>query len=235
MQPTSLNQETNSAAMLLQALRSLVKEEDAQRVDLASQLHKDMAGGLVVCSSLGEMMRHELANGGDAASVGRLLGSLDATLRKTLQLVRDMTEKQFPPVLKAFGLNAALQQLVRSIGENFAGSLVLHISGDEPDFDLASRLNLFRIMQSLLKHCVRFANTSWVEVTCRASAEKLEITIDHDGGDSIWKEAGAGSELALIEARCALLGSRMQVMGAGPGGTSRVCLMALPAPPQNAA
>lgn len=129
----------------------------------------------------------------------------------------------------------ALQQLVRNIGENFPGSLVLHISGDEPQFDLASRLNLFRIMQALLKHCVRFADTSWVEVTCRASAEKLEITIDHDGGDSIWKEAGAGSELALIEARCALLGSRMQVMGAGPGGSSRVCLMALATPPQSPA
>ena len=234
MQPTSLDQQTNSAAMLLHALCSLVKEEDEQRVDLAHLLHKDMAGGLVACTSLGEMIRHELAQGGDAASIGRLLSSLDATLRTTLQLVRDMTEKQFPPVLKAFGLNVALQQLVRSIGENFAGSVVLHISGDEPDFDIATRLNLFRIMQSLLKHCVLFANTSWVEVTCRATAEKLEITIDHDGGDSIWKEAGAGSELALIEARCALLGSRMQVMGAGPGGSSRVCLMALPSAPQTA-
>lgn len=180
-------------------------------------------------------MRHELANGGDKANVSRLLGSLDATLRQTLQLVRDMTEKQFPPVLKAFGLNVALQQLVRNIGENFAGSLVLHISGDEPQFDLTSRLNLFRIMQALLKHCVRFADTSWVEVTCRASAEKLEITIDHDGGDSIWKETGAGSEMAIIEARCALLGSRMEIMGAGPGGSSRVCLMALPTAQQSPA
>ena len=90
-------------------------------------------------------------------------------------------------------------------------------------------------MQSLLKHCVRFAHTTWVEVTCRASAEKLEITIDHDGGDSIWNETGAGSEMALIEARCALLGSRMQVMGAGPGGSSRVCLTVIPSPPQSQA
>jgi signal transduction histidine kinase len=235
MHPTALEIEKNSASLMLQALSCLLKEEDAQRVDLAHLLHKDMAGGLVACVSLGEMMRHELANGGDTSSVGKLLGSLDSTLRQTLQLVRDMTEKQFPPVLKAFGLHVALQQLVRNVSENFAGSLVLHINGDEPSFDLTSRLNLFRIMQALLKHCVRFANTSWVEVTCRASAEKLEITIDHDGGDSIWKETGAGSELAVIEARCALLGSRMQVMGAGPGGSSRLCLMALPLPAQAAA
>jgi len=235
MQATTLDQQTNTVAMLLQALRSLVKEEDAQRVELAHLLHKDMAGGLVACTSLGEMMRHEIAHGADAESLGRLLNTLDATLRATLQLVRDMTEKQFPPVLKAFGLNVALQQLVRNIGENFAGSVVLHINGDEPEFDIATRLNLFRIMQALLKHCVLYANTTWVEVTCRASAEKLEITLEHDGCDSIWKDAVTGSELALVEARCALLGSRMQVMGAGPGGNSRVCIMALTTPAQPAA
>ncbi len=235
MHPTALEMEKNSPSVLLQALSCLLKDEDAQRVDLAHVLHKDMAGGLVACASLGEMMRHELAHGGDAVVVGKLLGSLDATLRQTLQLVRDMTEKQFPPVLKAFGLHVALQQLVRNVGENFAGSLVLHINGDEPSFDLASRLNLFRVMQALLKHCVRFADTSWVEVTCRASAEKLEITIDHDGGDSIWKETAAGSEIAIIEARCALLGSRMQIMGAGPAGSSRVCLVALASIPPSLA
>lgn len=230
MQPKAIDLEKHSNAMLLLALSSLLKDDDVHRADLAQLLHKEVAGSLVACASLGEMMRHELAHGGDIASVGKLLVSLDSTLRQTLQLVRDLTEGQFPPVLKAFGLNVALQQLVRTIGENFAGSLVLHINGDEPQFELTSRLNLYRIMQALLKHCVRYANTSWVEVTCRASPEKLEITIDHDGGDSIWKETGAGSEMAIIEARCLLLGSRMQVMRAGPGGSSRVSLVAFPSP-----
>ena len=229
MPPIAYDLEKNATA-LLQALSSQVKDCDAHSVDLAHRLHKEMAGSLVACASLGEMMRHELAHGGDGVSLGKLLHSIDSTLRQALQLVRDLTEEQFPPVLKAFGLNVALQQLVRNIGENFAGSLVLHINGDEPQFDLVSRLNLFRIMQALLKHCVRYANTSWVEVTCRASAEKIDITIDHDGTDSIWAETGSGSELAVIHARCLLLGSRLQVMRAGPGGSSRVSLQALPAP-----
>lgn len=45
MHPTVHEVERDSAAMLLQALSSLLKEEDAQRVDLAHLLHKDMAGG----------------------------------------------------------------------------------------------------------------------------------------------------------------------------------------------
>lgn len=227
MPSAAIDLKKTSASVLLQALSSLLKQDDAHRVELSHQLHKDVAGSLVACSSLGEMMRHELAHEADAASLGKLLGSLDATLRQTLQLVRDMTEAQFPPVLKAFGLNVALQQLVRTIGEGFAGSLVLHISGDEPQFDLSSRLNLFRLMQAVLKHCVRYANTSWVEVSCRASREKLEITVDHDGDDNIWRDMEADSELAVIEARSALLGSRLQVVRAGPAGSLRVSLMAV--------
>lgn len=216
------------APALVQALSSFLREDDATRVELSHVLHKEVAGSLVACASLGEMMRHELAHEADSTTLGKLLASLDSTLRQTLQLVRDMTEAQFPPVLKAFGLHVALQQLVRSISEGFAGSVVLNLNGEEPVFDLPSRLNLFRLIQALLKHCIRYANTTWVEVNCRAAKDKLEITVDHDGGDSIWREVEAAADLAVIQARCVLLGSRMQIMPAGPGGSSRVSLIAVP-------
>ncbi|MBE2286312.1 MAG: hypothetical protein IAE77_22845 [Prosthecobacter sp.] len=217
------------APALVQALSAFLREDDATRVELSHVLHKEVAGSLVACASLGEMMRHELAHEADSTSLGKLLASLDSTVRQTLQLVRDMTEAQFPPVLKAFGLHVALQQLVRSIGDGFAGSVVLNLNGEEPSFDLASRLNLFRLIQALLKHCIRYANTTWVEVNCRAAKDKLEITVDHDGGDSIWREVEAAADLAVIQARCVLLGSRMQIMPAGPGGSSRVSLLVVPA------
>jgi len=207
---------------LLQILSSLLKEEDQRCLDTSQMLHKEVFGSLVACTSLGEMIRHELSHGADAASVGKLVTSLDASLRQAMQLVREMTERQFPPVLKVFGLNAALQQLVRSISEEFAGSLVLNINGDEPQFDLARRLNLFQLLQALLRHCVRHARTSWVEVTCRASSEKLEVAIDHDGEDDVW--TAEGDDIPLIEARCLLLGSRLEIMRTATGG-SRVSLL----------
>lgn len=232
--PSSLPDQEKNAATLLQTLSCLLKEDDTHRVSLAQLLHKEVAGGLVAGVSLGEMVRHELAQGGDPAKIGGLLATLDSNLRQTLQIVRDMTEDLFPPVLKAFGLNVALQQLVRGLAETFAGSLVLHINGDEPALDLTRRLNLFRITQSLLRHCVRHANTSWVEVTCRTSAGRLEIIIDHDGSDSIWKDRATDAELAVAEARCLLLGSSLQVISVNPGGCSRVTVMALSPAPQTA-
>ncbi|MEZ5386645.1 MAG: hypothetical protein R3F13_14120 [Prosthecobacter sp.] len=217
-------------ASLLQMLSGVLKTDDGQRIELAECLHKNLAGGLVAGVSLTEMVRHSLENERATDRVRNMLASLDSTLRQALQLVRDLTERQFPPVLKAFGLTAALQQLARQIGETFAGSLVLNVIGEEPRFDMVSRLNLFRLMEALLKFCVRHAGTSWVEVTCRACPEKLDVTLVHEGNAAIWA-GGTRPELAEIQARCILLGSRMQVSHGGADGISRVSLLATPSQP----
>ncbi|HBJ87707.1 MAG TPA: hypothetical protein DDZ88_28395 [Verrucomicrobiales bacterium] len=229
MHQTPLDAEKNTiGAKIMQTLGALLKEEDLRCLEVSQTLHKEVSGSLVACTSIGEMIRHEVSHGADASSITRMLASLDANLRQALQLVRGVTERQFPPVLKVFGLNVALQQLVRGISEEFAGSLVLHINGDEPQLDLERRLNLFNLMQALLRHCVRHVQTSWVEVTCRGSAEKLEITVDHDGGDDIWADSGHGNELWVVEARCLLLGSRLEVMRNASGNSSRVSLLVFP-------
>lgn len=229
MHQTPLDAEKNSiGAKIMQTLGALLKEEDQRCLEVSQTLHKEVSGSLVACTSIGEMIRHEVSHGADAASIVRMLSSLDANLRQALQLVRGVTERQFPPVLKVFGLHVALQQLVRGISEEFAGSLVLHINGDELQLDLERRLNLYNLMQALLSHCVRHARTSWVEVNCRGSAEKLEITVDHDGGDDIWSDAGNGNDLWVVQARCLLLGTRLEVMRNAAGNSTRISLIVFP-------
>lgn len=216
----------DSAPEVLRALGRALKSEDFRKIDVSNSLHKDVAGSLVACTSLGEMMRHELANGCSQAKLTGLLGSLDSAMRQALQVVRELSEGLVPPVLKAFGLNVALQQLVRGITEDFTGSLVLHINGDETRLDLGTRLNLFHIMQALLVRCVQHEETSWIEVSCRAGAEKLLITIDHNGGPDVWADEGEGSaEMALVQARCLVPGLTLELEPAGPVGVCRLTLV----------
>lgn len=221
--------DNENASEILLALGRALKGEDFRKIDVSNSLHKDVAGSLVACASLGEMMRHEMAHGCNMEKLEQLLGSLDSAMRQALQVVRDLSEGLFPPVLKAFGLHTALQQLVRGITEDFAGSLVLHINGDETRLDLATRLNLFHILQALLTRCVVHEETSWIEVTCRPAADRMEITIDHNGGEEVWDTEGG--EMAVVQARCLVPGTRMEFMPAGPVGISRVFLVATaPAP-----
>lgn len=216
---------------VLRALGRALKAEDFRKIDVSNCLHKDVAGSLVACASLGEMMRHEMAHGCNMEKLDQLLGSLDSAMRQALQVVRELSEGLFPPVLKAFGLHVALQQLVRGITEDFAGSLVLHINGDETRLDLATRLNVFHIMQALLTRCVRQEETSWIEVTCRARTDRLEITIDHNGGEDVWETDGDGGEMTVVQARCLVPGLRMEMLPAGPVGIFRVFLVAAASQP----
>src|SRR6186997_2748621 len=88
----------------LAPLGSVLHEQDARRVDLAQRLHRDVAGGLVACATMSEMIRHELGQSGENASLSGMLTHLETTLRQTIQVVRDLTGEQIPAVLKTFGL-----------------------------------------------------------------------------------------------------------------------------------
>ena len=193
------------------ALCNALKEADSHRLDLARRLHGNVAGNLVACTAVIEMIRHQLAHGGGPPGVAGMLSSIDGTLRQTLQVVRELNEEQLPPVLTAFGLGAALQQLVKQVGGGFSGSLVLHFKEEELGLDHLRRLHLFRTLQLILTRIVCNARATWVEVTCAGARSGLECTIDHDGDAGLWADPSASSDLATITARCALLGCALQL------------------------
>lgn len=208
----------------INALGAMLQEDDLRRLDLAHRLHKDVAGGLVACTAVGEMIRQEFAQRDMPPHLANLLVSMDATLRQTMQVVRELTEVQVPPVLKAFGLCAALQQLVRDHAEHFVGALVLHIRGDEPVFDAERRVCVYRMLELLLSRCVRNPRTSWAEVTCLGGGDRAEFTIDFDGDEALPVAAGLGGDGQIIEARCALLGASFQATHTPTGRCQRLVL-----------
>ena len=212
------------------ALASRLAGEDEMRIQLSHRLHKEVAGGLVACTSLSEMLRHAHAQSHDAESVAKLHGELESALRQTLGVVRDITEGLYPPVLKVFGFNAALQQLVRSLTEGFGGSIMLQLNGNEPDFELKDRLNLFRVVDDLLHVCLQNSEASWLEITCQTGDQHFEIFIDHDGRGDAWTAEHTSSEIVQVESRCALLAATLDVSTSGAGDRVRTAVRApLPA------
>ena len=218
----------DAEGVLLRALGRRLIDEDAQNIQLSQHLHKDIAGGLVACTSLSEMIRHELSRSKNGADVTDMHARLDAALRQTLGVMRDMTEQLFPPALKVFGLNAALQQLVRGLTEDFAGSLVLHIEGNEPVLSLPDRLNLYRIMEGILRLCTRGGSASWLEMKCQVRDGQIEVTIDHDGSHNFGTDGGSDTDLAVVEARCSMFASQLDISPAGTGRHSRISLRVTP-------
>lgn len=202
----------------------VLQEDDMRRLDFAQRLHKDVAGGLVACTAVGEMIRQEFAQREISSHLATLLASMDSTLRQTIQVVREMTEAQFPPVLKAFGLSAALQQLVRDLAEHFVGALVLHIKGEEAVFEPVRRMSVYRLLEVLLNRCVRNPRTSWAEVTCTGTRDHAEFTIDYDCDEALWGTSESGADAQIVEARCALLDATLEVTHSPTGRCHRLLL-----------
>jgi signal transduction histidine kinase len=213
------------------ALAACVDSEDELRIQLSHRLHKEVAGGMVACTSLSEMLRHVLAQHGSHEQASKLHGELDAALRQTLGVVRDITESLYPPVLKVFGFNAALQQLVRALTETFGGSIMLQLDGNEPEFELTVRLNLFRLVEDLLHLCLQDANASWLEITCQTGDQQFEVFVDHDGGAEAWSVEAAPVEVVRIEARCRLIDASLDVSASGAGDRVRMAVR-VPLPPR---
>ena len=208
------------------ALERLLIEDDSARITLSQRLHKDIAGGLVVCTSISEMIRHELGRAASASDIEKIHQNLDAALRQVLGLVREITEGLFPPVLKVFGIQAALQQLARNLTPRFSGSLLLNISGDEPSVSLPHRLGIYRIVEEMIELCVRSAEASWIEVTMQhPELGEAAIFIDHDGKQDIWKADEGSSAMSIIQARCRALGASFKISTSGLGDRTRLALL----------
>lgn len=210
------------------ALRCSIEGDDMHRLDLARRLHKDVAGNLVACTALSEMIRHQLAAPAPQPAVAAAtLALVDKALRDTLHIVRTLTEEQLPPVLTTFGMSAALQQFVKQTVGGFTGALILHVDEDELKLDPARRLNLFRLLQTMIRRCVCDARASVVEVSFVALNGQIECTIDHDGEADLWSapnDADDAGELAVIEARCTLLGCAFRTTPSPTGNSPRVTL-----------
>ena len=212
------------AADALAPLGSVLQEQDTRRMDLAHRLHKDVAGGLVACATMSEMIRTELQNHGGNDAMSGMLTNLEATLRQTIQVVRDLTGEQIPAVLKTFGLGCALEQFAQE-SENSPCKVDVAVTGTEPALPLSQRLSLHQILQALVDRTRQFARASKLDIICVFETNRVEVLIEHDGVDVMQKSTPDQAALAAVKGRIALLGARLLVSRSTSDGLCRVRLV----------
>lgn len=215
-----------SAEAVWLGLQHVIRDLDAQSIALATNLHRDVAGTLVASAAVAELVRLELDPKLASSKTVKLLTQLDSSLREGLQVVRELTNAQFPPVLKVFGLNSALQQHLPSLRDQFPGSVTLDTKGEEPELPLASRLNLFRIVQSLISMCISYSGASKIAVISQSQKNRIDVAIDHDGCDELWTCPEVAGELTVVRARCAAAACEIYVCEAPQMGGVRIGVIA---------
>jgi signal transduction histidine kinase len=157
-----------------------------------------------------------------AAGCKQLVDELFSTVRNLALGLR-------PSMLDDFGLQAAIEWLVRDFMRRYAIDVALNVDGDVDALPERYRTCVYRVIQEALTNCARHANASSIRISMEADARYLHVRVSDDGVgvDPTVQRTGFG--LRGIEERVRELGGTVTIARqAAKGGTTLT--IHLPAP-----
>jgi len=156
-----------------------------------------------------------------SAALQRTEELIEAALERT----RALTVGLSPPALYEFGLDAALDGLVKDIKQHHGLDVTLRATGSDVALDEASRVLLFRAARELLMNVVKHAQARQVTVVLERTKGQatLEVTDDGVGFDTGAPRSRNGFGLFSTRAQIEGLGGSLVVVSRVGGGT-RVCV-----------
>jgi signal transduction histidine kinase/outer membrane murein-binding lipoprotein Lpp len=194
--------------------QQLVAAQEEERKKLTRELH-DHVGQMLTALRM-EIGRADRARGGSAA--GQALAEAKRLLDTILGSVRDLVMGLRPSMLDDFGLQPALDWLVRDFRRRFAVPVDLTLTGDVSALPDQTRTCVYRIVQEALTNCARHARAKRVEISVRCVQNTLELTVADDGVGLVpGRDRGMG--LLGIEERVRELHGSFDVAPRTPSGT----------------
>ncbi len=184
------------------------QEEERRRV--AYELHDGVTPLVVSAKQHVETGRDVYVE--DPARASEELSRGAERLRQALVEMRHVLRALRPSSIDADGLSAAVERSVREAARDAGWTVRVDIDLPEAPLPAAVEAAAFRIVQEALANAARHANTPSVEVTLRADAARLRLSVrDRGVGVDTARDARRGLGLASMRERAALLGGRCDV------------------------
>lgn len=232
IQDVSKRKKAEEALLAYQAkLRSLASElslaEERERRRIAGDLHDHACQSLAMSKmKLQAILEHTVP--ADERTLQQICGSLN----ETIESVRGLTFDLSSPTLYKFGLEAALDELLRD-KLRAEHDITCHFSDDGLPKPLSPdvRVLLFQSVRELLINIIKHAHANTVRLDVRRENRSIRITVVDDGvGFDVEKVASAPSRshsvgLFNVRERLDYIGGQLEV-DSHPGRGSRLTLTA---------
>lgn len=210
-----------------------IKEEERKRIAL--DIHDDLGQNLMALKIDISMLhartgeQHPRLN----RQVGRVLGTIDATIRSVRAIINDL----HPSTLE-LGLCAAVEWLLRQFERRGSIRYRLLVPDERANASLDPRqtLAIFRIIQESLVNIVRHACASEVEVSLTLSPGRVTVLITDNGIGMQPGDFGKATSYGLksIKARIDAFGGELTIDSRRDGGTALSIVMPVAAAPLEA-
>ncbi|MES2740325.1 MAG: histidine kinase [Pseudomonadota bacterium] len=156
--------------------------------------------------------------------IGRVLDTIDATIRSVRNIINDL----HPSTLE-LGLCAAVEWLLKQFGRHggIAYTLVVLDDSAVADMDKRQTLAIFRIIQESLANIVRHAQASEVRVSLNLALSGITIVIADNGIGMQPGDRGKAASFGLksIKERIAAFGGELSIDSRAGCGTALSILM----------
>lgn len=189
--------------------QQLVAAQEEERKKLTRELH-DHVGQMLTA------LRMEI--GKAERSGGKAIGEAKRLLDTILRSVRDLVMGLRPSMLDDFGLQPALEWLVRDFRRRFQIQVDVSLGGELDALPDPYRTCVYRIVQEALTNCARHAQATRVRIDVQLERNTLELLVADDGiGIDPARTRGVG--LLGIEERVRELHGAFEIGAHAPRGT----------------
>jgi signal transduction histidine kinase len=196
--------------------QQLVAAQEEERKKLTRELH-DHVGQMLTALRM-EIGRADRAREASDAQLAQPLAEAKRLLDTILRSVRDLVMGLRPSMLDDFGLEPALEWLVRDFRRRFGIPVELSLAGELHTLPDQYRTCVYRIVQEALTNCARHAHAKEIEISVAFAQNTLELAVSDDG-EGIDPRRARGMGLLGIEERVRELHGAFRVGARQPNGT----------------
>jgi two-component system, NarL family, sensor kinase len=158
-----------------QLAKSVWQVQEQEQRKIARELHDGIGQNL---NAIINLIDQATLGHGEASE---LLPKMRTLAKQTLDETRALSRLLRPQVLDDLGLEAALQWLVRTMGEAHGLAVSLDIQRPLPTFSGEIATLVFRITQEGLNNAAKHAMAKSARVKLHCAGERLHLGLDDDG------------------------------------------------------
>jgi signal transduction histidine kinase len=211
---------------LRQLSQQIVATQEEERKHLSRELHDHVAQ--VLTGLRLELGRIERATGRSNADAQAAVVECKRLVDNIFRTVRDLSLGLRPSMLDDFGLQPALEWLVRDVGRRSGLAVDVQVEGALDHLPDRYRICVYRAVQEALTNCARHAKASQILVRV-AAADQLSVVVTDDGVGLDPDRRYMGLGLRGIEERVKELHGFVTIRREQGAGTSLAILLPLPA------
>ena len=208
------------AAELTELARHLQHVQEEERARLSRGLHDELGGVLLAARMDVTWMQQHAAR--DDADVKKRLERLKQVLDQGIELKRRVVEELRPTLLDTMGLLAALRWQSEETCRRADLRCTERFPDEEPQFNRAGAIALFRVVQEALANVAKHAKASEVDIALELTDTDVVVTVQDNGVGAAPADLNRPRShgIAGLRHRVQVLGGRLDISSAPNRGTT---------------